>query len=75
MSKISELVFPDHCPNTCGCDHEAKPLTKRELFAATAMQGMVVVPGPPSWVSYAQVAEKAVAHADALPAALDRERE
>jgi hypothetical protein len=46
-------------------------LTKRELFAAMAMQGIIGNPGTNGFGIYAAVAESAVEQADALLAALE----
>lgn len=54
--------------------HDHHGLTKRELFAAMAMQGLSANPDPQvsSWGGQ-QTAQCAVAFADALLAALDTE--
>lgn len=44
-------------------------LTKRELFAAMAMQGLLACPGEPSSLS---IAELSVIHADALISELSK---
>lgn len=44
-------------------------LTKREYFAAMAMQGLLATPAP---VPFKQVADMAVRHADELIEALER---
>jgi hypothetical protein len=70
MSKADETAFPVTSDsygvsNRCG-------LTKRELFAAMAMQGRISFVGAGE---YELCAEYAVAHADALIAALERKPE
>ena len=47
----------------------SESITKRELFAAMAMQGLLACPGEPSSLS---IAELSVIHADALISELSK---
>ena len=53
----------------------ADGLTRRELFAAMAMQGILANEGADATSYEANVSVHAVAHADALTAELDKEQE
>lgn len=60
MTDVNDLVFPV-------TDRRAHGPTKRELFAAMAMQGLLTTD-----VSGSAIAELAVGHADALLAELEK---
>jgi hypothetical protein len=66
MTKGSDLIHADK--NTFGSQDLGGGLTKREHFAALAMQGLMA---RPDW-AFANVAEHAVEVADALIEALNK---
>lgn len=60
-------------PSVGGEPHEAEfGLTKREYFAAKAMQGLLAEEDKTRYVEWAEVAESSVLLADALIRALNR---
>lgn len=68
MSIANELAYPwgNHGDRLCG-------LTKRELFAAMAMQGLLAWDGDNAYkFSIEDFADCAVKHADAIITALER---
>ena len=56
----------------CGGEEQARGLTKREYFAAMAMQGSVAADSEDQW-TFADHARFAVKQADALIEALNKE--
>ena len=73
MSKADEPAFPGkRLDNRAGEIHFLPGLTKREYFAAMAMQGIIQNPGSGS-VSLIGIARDAVRQADALIAELEKE--
>lgn len=61
------------CPTCDGAGHVDRPLTRREQFAMAAMQGLLANPNP-GFGSTTLMASAAVANADALVAALEKEK-
>ena len=69
INKIS--AFPFSIPDQTSCsEYYAEGLSKRELFAAMAMQGFLSDRNNHSCLSHREIAEAAVAQADALLEAL-----
>lgn len=67
MNNSNSPAFPVHPETTPNFEeHEYGGLTKREYFAAMAMQGFCANPGAYSDWGTLQIIEQAVKHADAL---------
>jgi hypothetical protein len=80
MKKASELTFADSCAFPLGNGSSNIGLTKREMFAAMAMQGLLANDAPladkSGNIKPSSIGDKlnlAVASADALIAALNAE--
>lgn len=82
MSKWGDSVFPDHVGVENHKNGEGPAwltpeggLSKRELFAAMAMQGLLSSSPPDQEVGLEWAAKRALQHADALLEVLEDEKE